>query len=37
MTQDQWGTADAMSEIIAKESFNAPDKGVFVAPRSHLL
>ena len=31
-TQDQWGTADPMSEIIAKESFNAPDKGVFVAP-----
>jgi catechol 2,3-dioxygenase-like lactoylglutathione lyase family enzyme len=25
MTQDQWGTADPMSEIIAKEQFNDPD------------
>jgi catechol 2,3-dioxygenase-like lactoylglutathione lyase family enzyme len=32
MTQDQWGTADPMSELIAKESFNDPDRGVFVAP-----
>ncbi|CUR59375.1 putative oxidoreductase [metagenome] len=32
MVQDQWGTADPMSEIIARESFNDPDKGVFVAP-----
>jgi catechol 2,3-dioxygenase-like lactoylglutathione lyase family enzyme len=32
MTQDQWGTADPMSEIIARDSFNDPDKGVFVAP-----
>lgn len=32
MTQDQWGTADPMSEIIARESFNDPDRGVFVAP-----
>ncbi|XVX19782.1 VOC family protein [Actinomycetota bacterium] len=32
MTQDQWGTADPMSELIAKESFNDVDKGVFVAP-----
>lgn len=32
MTQDQWGTSDPMSEIIAKESFNDPDRGVFVAP-----
>ncbi len=32
MTQDQWGTADPMSEIIAKESFNDPDRGLFVAP-----
>jgi catechol 2,3-dioxygenase-like lactoylglutathione lyase family enzyme len=32
MTQDQWGIADPMSEIIAKESFNDPDRGVFVAP-----
>jgi catechol 2,3-dioxygenase-like lactoylglutathione lyase family enzyme len=31
-TQDQWGTADPMSEIIAKDSFNTPDRGVFVAP-----
>ncbi len=32
MTQDQWGTADPMSEIIARDSFNDPDSGVFVAP-----
>jgi catechol 2,3-dioxygenase-like lactoylglutathione lyase family enzyme len=32
MTQDQWGTADPMSELIARESFNDPDRGVFVAP-----
>jgi catechol 2,3-dioxygenase-like lactoylglutathione lyase family enzyme len=32
MTQDQWGTADPMSEIIARDSFNDPDGGVFVAP-----
>jgi catechol 2,3-dioxygenase-like lactoylglutathione lyase family enzyme len=32
MTQDQWGTSDPMSEIIARESFNDPDKGLFVAP-----
>lgn len=25
MTQDQWGTADPMSELIAKDSFNDPD------------
>ena len=31
MTQDQWGTADPMSELIAKESFNDQDRGVFVA------
>ena len=30
--QDQWGTADPMCEIIARDSFNDPDKGVFVAP-----
>lgn len=29
---DQWGTANAMNEIVAKESFNDPDRGVFVAP-----
>jgi catechol 2,3-dioxygenase-like lactoylglutathione lyase family enzyme len=32
MTQDVWGTSDPMSEIIARDSFNDPDKGVFVAP-----
>ncbi|GAA4691124.1 VOC family protein [Phytohabitans rumicis] len=32
MTQDQWGTADPMSELIAKESFNDVDRGAFVAP-----
>jgi hypothetical protein len=32
MTQDVWGTADPMSELIAKDSFNDPDRGVFVAP-----
>lgn len=31
-TQDQWGTANAMSELLARESFNDPDKGLFVAP-----
>jgi catechol 2,3-dioxygenase-like lactoylglutathione lyase family enzyme len=31
-TQDVWGTADPMSELIARESFNDPDRGVFVAP-----
>jgi catechol 2,3-dioxygenase-like lactoylglutathione lyase family enzyme len=30
--QDQWGTADPMSEIIARESFNDIDRGLFVAP-----
>jgi len=29
---DQWGTANPMSEIVAKESFNDVDHGVFVAP-----
>ena len=29
---DQWGTANPMSELIAKESFNDPDPGVFTAP-----
>jgi catechol 2,3-dioxygenase-like lactoylglutathione lyase family enzyme len=32
ITQDQWGTSDPMSELIARESFNDPDRGVFVAP-----
>jgi hypothetical protein len=31
-TQDQWGTANLMSEFIARESFNDVDKGLFVAP-----
>jgi catechol 2,3-dioxygenase-like lactoylglutathione lyase family enzyme len=31
ITQDQWGTADPMSEIIAKEQFNDPDV-LFSAP-----
>lgn len=31
LTQDQWGTADPMSELVAKESFNDPDP-LFVAP-----
>ena len=29
---DQWGTANPMSEFVAKQSFNDPDRGVFVAP-----
>jgi catechol 2,3-dioxygenase-like lactoylglutathione lyase family enzyme len=32
LTQDQWGTADPMSEVIAKESFNDVDPGLFQAP-----
>jgi catechol 2,3-dioxygenase-like lactoylglutathione lyase family enzyme len=32
MNQDQWGTADPMSEFIARESFNDVDKGLFVPP-----
>ncbi|MBO3682275.1 VOC family protein [Streptomyces sp. NEAU-YJ-81] len=31
LTQDQWGTADPMSESIAKEQFNDPDV-LFTAP-----
>lgn len=31
-TQDQWGIADPMSELIAQQSFNDVDRGVFVAP-----
>lgn len=31
MTQDQWGTADPMSESVAKEQFNDPDV-LFEAP-----
>jgi catechol 2,3-dioxygenase-like lactoylglutathione lyase family enzyme len=29
---DQWGTANAMNEFVAKKSFNDPDKGLFQAP-----
>ena len=29
---DQWGTANPMDEFVAKESFNDPDHGCFVAP-----
>jgi catechol 2,3-dioxygenase-like lactoylglutathione lyase family enzyme len=32
MVSDQWGTANPMSEFVAKRSFNDPDRGVFVAP-----
>ncbi len=30
--QDQWGTANPMNELVAKESFNDPDPGLFEAP-----
>jgi catechol 2,3-dioxygenase-like lactoylglutathione lyase family enzyme len=29
---DQWGTANQMNEFVAQQSFNDPDKGLFVAP-----
>jgi catechol 2,3-dioxygenase-like lactoylglutathione lyase family enzyme len=29
---DQWGTANPMNELVAQESFNDVDRGVFVAP-----
>jgi catechol 2,3-dioxygenase-like lactoylglutathione lyase family enzyme len=32
MVTDQWGTANPMSEFVARQSFNDPDRGVFVAP-----
>jgi catechol 2,3-dioxygenase-like lactoylglutathione lyase family enzyme len=32
LTQDQWGTSNPMSELVAKESFNDRDTGLFVAP-----
>jgi catechol 2,3-dioxygenase-like lactoylglutathione lyase family enzyme len=32
MVQDQWGTANPMNELVAKESFNDPDPGLFAAP-----
>jgi len=31
-TQDQWGTANEFTELIARESFNDVDEGLFVAP-----
>jgi catechol 2,3-dioxygenase-like lactoylglutathione lyase family enzyme len=30
--QDQWGTANPMNELVAKESFNDVDPGLFQAP-----
>ncbi len=30
--QDQWGTANPFAELVAKESLNDVDRGVFVAP-----
>jgi catechol 2,3-dioxygenase-like lactoylglutathione lyase family enzyme len=29
---DQWGTANPMTEFVAKKSFNDPDKGLYLAP-----
>ncbi|WP_155370038.1 VOC family protein [Catellatospora vulcania] len=29
---DQWGTANPMNEFVAKQSFNDPDRGLFIAP-----
>jgi hypothetical protein len=29
---DQWGTANPMNELVAKKSFNDPDRGLFIAP-----
>jgi catechol 2,3-dioxygenase-like lactoylglutathione lyase family enzyme len=29
---DQWGTANAMDEFVARKSFNDPDRGLFIAP-----
>ncbi|MEV7042353.1 VOC family protein [Amycolatopsis sp. NPDC051061] len=29
---DQWGTANAMDEFVARKSFNNPDRGLFLAP-----
>ena len=37
MVSDQWGTANAMNEFVAQKSFNDPDKGLFVAPRSDAV
>jgi hypothetical protein len=30
--QDQWGTAAPMSELVARESFNDRDHGLFTPP-----
>ncbi|WP_405181084.1 VOC family protein [Nocardia sp. NBC_01377] len=30
--QDQWGTANPFGELVAKESFNDVDRGLFIAP-----
>jgi catechol 2,3-dioxygenase-like lactoylglutathione lyase family enzyme len=30
--QDQWGTSNPMNELVARESFNDPDPGLFTAP-----
>ena len=32
MVADQWGTANPMNELVAKESFNDQDPGLFQAP-----
>jgi catechol 2,3-dioxygenase-like lactoylglutathione lyase family enzyme len=32
LVQDQWGTANPMNELVAKESFNDIDPGLFQAP-----
>jgi catechol 2,3-dioxygenase-like lactoylglutathione lyase family enzyme len=32
LVADQWGTANNMGPDVAEKSFNAPDRGVFVAP-----
>ena len=32
LVQDQWGTANPMSEAVARESFNDPDRGLFIPP-----
>jgi catechol 2,3-dioxygenase-like lactoylglutathione lyase family enzyme len=32
LVQDQWGTANPMSESVARESFNDPDPGLFTCP-----
>jgi len=29
---DQWGTANQMSEFVARKSFNDPDSGLYIAP-----